>query len=81
MAQTYGLAIIPWSPLAGGLLNGKYRRNEAVPPDSRFADMDSNPPAEAHAGAGLRCHRRATTCMVRKFHPPDAAHGLALPVA
>ena len=43
MAQTYGLAIIPWSPLAGGLLSGKYRRNEAVPPDSRFADMDSNP--------------------------------------
>ena len=26
MAQTYGLAIIPWSPLAGGLLTGKYKR-------------------------------------------------------
>jgi aryl-alcohol dehydrogenase-like predicted oxidoreductase len=43
MAQTYGIGIIPWSPLAGGLLSGKYRRNEAVPPDSRFADMESNP--------------------------------------
>jgi aryl-alcohol dehydrogenase-like predicted oxidoreductase len=28
MAQTYGLGIIPWSPLAGGMLSGKYRRNE-----------------------------------------------------
>jgi aryl-alcohol dehydrogenase-like predicted oxidoreductase len=43
MAQTYGIGIIPWSPLAGGLLSGKYRRNETVPPDSRFADMESNP--------------------------------------
>lgn len=28
MAQTYGLALIPWSPLAGGFLTGKYRRGE-----------------------------------------------------
>ena len=29
MAQTFGLAIIPWSPLAGGLLSGKYKRGDA----------------------------------------------------
>jgi aryl-alcohol dehydrogenase-like predicted oxidoreductase len=28
MARTFGLAIIPWSPLAGGFLTGKYRRGE-----------------------------------------------------
>ena len=26
MAQTYGIALIPWSPLAGGLLTDKYKR-------------------------------------------------------
>lgn len=36
MAQTYGLAIIPWSPLAGGFLTGKYRRDEPVPEGTRF---------------------------------------------
>jgi aryl-alcohol dehydrogenase-like predicted oxidoreductase len=38
MAQTYGIATIPWSPLAGGLLTGKYRRGRAAPEDSRYAD-------------------------------------------
>jgi aryl-alcohol dehydrogenase-like predicted oxidoreductase len=37
MARTYGIAIIPWSPLARGFLSGKYRRGEEVPGDSRFA--------------------------------------------
>lgn len=36
MAQTYGIAIIPWSPTAGGLLTGKYRRGEPPPADSRY---------------------------------------------
>ena len=36
MAQTYGFAIIPWSPLAGGFLTGKYRRNKARPRGSRY---------------------------------------------
>ncbi|MFN8444174.1 MAG: aldo/keto reductase [Caldilineaceae bacterium] len=43
MARTYGIATIPWSPLAGGLLTGKYDRNTTPPADSRFADVESNP--------------------------------------
>jgi len=43
MAQSYGFAIIPWSPLAGGLLSGKYSRNEPPPEDSRYANLDANP--------------------------------------
>ncbi len=38
MARTYGFGIIPWSPLAGGLLTGKYQRNVARPAGSRFGD-------------------------------------------
>jgi aryl-alcohol dehydrogenase-like predicted oxidoreductase len=30
------MAMIPWSPLAGGWLTGKYRREEPVPSGSRF---------------------------------------------
>ena len=37
MARTYGIAIIPWSPLARGFLTGKYQRNEALPEGSRLA--------------------------------------------
>ena len=36
MAQTYGIGILPWSPLAGGLLTGKYRRGQPPPAGSRF---------------------------------------------
>lgn len=35
LAQSYGLGIIPWSPLAGGKLTGKYRRGETRPENSR----------------------------------------------
>ena len=31
-----GLGILPWSPLAGGLLSGKYRRGQQPPPGTRF---------------------------------------------
>jgi aryl-alcohol dehydrogenase-like predicted oxidoreductase len=43
MARTYGIAIIPWSPLGGGLLTGKYNRGEPPPPDSRFGQAGRNP--------------------------------------
>jgi aryl-alcohol dehydrogenase-like predicted oxidoreductase len=37
VAQTFGLAIIPWSPIGGGLLTGKYRRGQPIPDDARYA--------------------------------------------
>ena len=38
--QTFGLGIIPWSPLAGGFLSGKYQRgvDAKQPEGARFAD-------------------------------------------
>ena len=38
MCQTYGLAQIPWSPLAGGGLTGKYSKSKIRPKGSRYAD-------------------------------------------
>jgi aryl-alcohol dehydrogenase-like predicted oxidoreductase len=42
-ARTYGMGIIPWSPLAGGLLTGKYTRNAPPPAETRFTDYEKNP--------------------------------------
>lgn len=39
-AQTHGTALIPWSPLAGGFLTGKYTR-DTVPENSRL-DPEGN---------------------------------------
>jgi aryl-alcohol dehydrogenase-like predicted oxidoreductase len=38
MARTYGYGIIPWSPLGGGLLTGKYGRGKQAPEGARYAD-------------------------------------------
>lgn len=35
LCQQYGLAIIPWSPLAGGILAGRYNATNAFPEGSR----------------------------------------------
>ncbi len=36
VAETFGLAVIPWSPIGGGLLSGKYRKGQPLPLDSRY---------------------------------------------
>ena len=36
-AQAYNLGLLPFFPLASGLLTGKYKRGEAAPDDTRFA--------------------------------------------
>lgn len=35
LAQKHGLALIPWSPLAGGILAGRYAKGQDFPDDSR----------------------------------------------
>ncbi len=37
VCQTYGLGVIPYSPLARGFLTGKYRKGEPAPADGRLA--------------------------------------------
>ena len=40
LCRAHGLGILPWSPLAGGLLTGKFRRGAAVPGDARLGMND-----------------------------------------
>ena len=35
VCQRYGMGVIPWSPLAGGWLSGRYRKGEQLPRSSR----------------------------------------------
>jgi aryl-alcohol dehydrogenase-like predicted oxidoreductase len=42
VSQRYGLSVIPYSPLAGGFLTGKYRQGEEAPAGTRFAGTGSN---------------------------------------
>ncbi len=37
MMQAYGVGLLPYYPLASGLLTGKYRRNTKLPADARLA--------------------------------------------
>lgn len=45
VAQRYGMGVIVWSPLAGGWLAGRYRREQSAPPEDsravRFAKRNS----------------------------------------
>jgi aryl-alcohol dehydrogenase-like predicted oxidoreductase len=43
LVQSEGLGILPWSPLAGGLLSGKYKRDQAGPNDARRTAFDFPP--------------------------------------
>src|SRR3954469_5940432 len=43
MSQARGLSILPWSPLAGGLLSGKFDPDKKGPADARRASFDSPP--------------------------------------
>ena len=37
VCKSYGLGVIPWSPLGGGMLTGKYKRDEEAPEGSRYS--------------------------------------------
>ncbi|GAA4083747.1 aldo/keto reductase [Nonomuraea soli] len=55
VAQRYGLAVIPWSPLAGGWLSGRYldgrpSRRAALFPERYDATTEANAPKRAAVG-------------------------------
>ncbi|MHA1569419.1 MAG: aldo/keto reductase [Alphaproteobacteria bacterium] len=53
MAQTYGFGLLVWSPLAEGILSGKYRAGAPFPKDSRFAAI-TEPGRTKSSGYGQR---------------------------
>ena len=63
-AQRYGMGVIPWSPLAGGWLSGKYRKGRDI----------HQPPGHAGSRTATTCRCRATR---RKLEAADALAALA----
>jgi len=43
LCREEGLGVLPWSPLAGGFLTGKFRRDQEAPEGSRRTDFDFPP--------------------------------------
>jgi aryl-alcohol dehydrogenase-like predicted oxidoreductase len=72
MCRTYGIATIPWSPLAGGMLTGKYRRGQEGPEGSRYqkGKFRSGEPindATWNAVEGLRSLCEEKGCTMTEF--------------
>lgn len=49
LCREEGLGVLPWSPLAGGFLTGKYRRDQDDPEGSRRTEFDF-PPVDKEEG-------------------------------
>jgi aryl-alcohol dehydrogenase-like predicted oxidoreductase len=67
LAQEEGLALLPWSPLAGGFLTGKFKPDAAGPEGARRSQFDF-PPVD---------RPRAFAC-VDAMRPIAAAHGASV---
>lgn len=67
LAQEEGLAILPWSPLAGGLISGKFKSGEGGPEGARRSQFDF-PPVDKN---------KAFAC-VDAMRPIAAAHGCSV---
>jgi len=63
LAKDQRLAILPWSPLAGGLLSGKFTRDGKAPQGTRRASFDF-PPVD----------RERTFRIIDAMHPIGQAH-------
>jgi aryl-alcohol dehydrogenase-like predicted oxidoreductase len=84
-----GLGYTPFSPLAGGVLAGRYRRGAAPPPDSRMAILPSSLPEldesmwDALEAFGERARRREVSvpalALAWVLTAPDVTAPLAAP--
>lgn len=67
LVQDQKLGLMAWSPLAGGFLSGKYKRNQTAPQDARRANFDF-PPLDKD---------KAFDC-VEAMEPIAQAHGVSV---
>lgn len=70
LCREEGLGLLPWSPLSGGFLSGKYRRDNAKPEGARRSSFDFPPIDEARgfsaveALAGIAKQKGASVAQV-----------------
>jgi len=63
LVQDQGLALLPWSPLAGGLLSGKFDLETPGPADARRSSFDFPPVDRERAKTVLQAMRAISTAM------------------
>jgi aryl-alcohol dehydrogenase-like predicted oxidoreductase len=67
LLQDQGVGLMVWSPLAGGLLSGKFTRGNGGPADARRSNFDFPPVDKEHGFA-----------IVEAMRPIAAAHGVSV---
>lgn len=68
--RTHGFAVIPWGPLSGGMLTGKYKPDGSAPPGSRFkAELP-----DSYAG----CRKKRVFDVIDALHPLAKKKGCPL---
>jgi len=70
LAERHQLAIIPWAPLAQGVLAGRYASAEALPADSRAARMPDTIYSERVTSPGVQAGRRFADLARRSGRTP-----------
>ena len=73
LAADQRLGTTVWSPLAGGLLSGKYRRNQPPPKGGRFATSFTEPPVPDEARLYDIVDELVAVAQVRGATPPQVA--------
>jgi aryl-alcohol dehydrogenase-like predicted oxidoreductase len=68
-AQAYGMGLLPYFPLASGMLTGKYKRGTDAPAGTRFASIPS---------LANRYATESNWALVEKFEAFCAQHGHTL---
>jgi len=86
LCQTYGLAILPWSPLAAGILAGRYDSADVMPDGSRAARVERTRVRVTQAGldvarrlAELASERGLTTSQLALLWVKDQP-GITAPI-
>jgi aryl-alcohol dehydrogenase-like predicted oxidoreductase len=72
MCGTYGIATMPWAPLAGGLLSGKYLSGQSRPADARYAKRAA-PFGRDNDAALAKVGEYVAFCRERGFDPSEFA--------
>jgi 1-deoxyxylulose-5-phosphate synthase len=70
LAERCQLAILPWAPLAQGLLAGRYPVDEPLPADSRAARMPDTIYSRRVTGRGIEAGKRFTDLATRLGKKP-----------
>ncbi|KXS96610.1 hypothetical protein AC578_10436 [Pseudocercospora eumusae] len=73
--KKFGLEILAYNPLAGGVLSGKYKSSRDAPVDGRFSDVDPKIGKQYRE----RYLRDSNFAALRILEPVVREHGLSLP--